>query len=62
MCSGAPARPGLPPCQPGRRGTDVSPFQPIDDGLLLNQLPSWAPERAIRQQILVDNPARLYGF
>jgi predicted TIM-barrel fold metal-dependent hydrolase len=48
--------------QLGRPATDVSPFQPIDDGLLLNQLPSWAPERAIRQQILVDNPARLYGF
>ena len=48
--------------QPGRPATDVNPFQPIDDGLLLNQLPSWAPERAIRQQILVDNPARLYGF
>jgi predicted TIM-barrel fold metal-dependent hydrolase len=28
----------------------------------LNQLPSWAAEQAIRQQILVDNPARLYGF
>jgi predicted TIM-barrel fold metal-dependent hydrolase len=47
---------------PGRPTTDVSPFQPIDDGLLLNQLPSWAPDAAIRRQILVDNPARLYGF
>jgi predicted TIM-barrel fold metal-dependent hydrolase len=48
--------------QPGRPATDVSPFQPIDDGRLLNQLPSWAPEPVIRRQILVDNPARLYGF
>jgi predicted TIM-barrel fold metal-dependent hydrolase len=47
---------------PGRPATDVSPFQPIDDGRLLNQLPSWAPQPAIRRQILVDNPARLYGF
>jgi predicted TIM-barrel fold metal-dependent hydrolase len=47
---------------PGRPATDVSPFQPIDDGRLLNQLPSWAPEPAVRRQILVDNPARLYGF
>jgi predicted TIM-barrel fold metal-dependent hydrolase len=48
--------------RPGRSATDVSPFQPIDDGRLLNQLPSWAPEPAIRRQILVDNPAHLYGF
>ena len=38
-----------------------SPF-PIDDGLLLNQLPKWAPDAAVRKKILVDNPARLYGF
>ena len=39
-----------------------TPLLQIDDGRLLNQLPVWAPEPAIRQQILVDNPARLYGF
>jgi predicted TIM-barrel fold metal-dependent hydrolase len=38
-----------------------SPF-PIDDGLLLNQLPKWAPDAAVRKKILVDNPARLYAF
>jgi predicted TIM-barrel fold metal-dependent hydrolase len=48
--------------QPGRPATDVSPFQLIDDGLLLNQLAAWAPAAALRRQILVDNPARLYGF
>ena len=47
---------------PGRAATDVAPFIPIDDGALLNQLPRWAPEPAVRKQILVDNPARLYGF
>jgi predicted TIM-barrel fold metal-dependent hydrolase len=25
-------------------------------------LPVWAPDAAIRKKILVDNPARLYGF
>jgi predicted TIM-barrel fold metal-dependent hydrolase len=40
----------------------VSPFIPIDDGRLLNQLAVWAPEPALRKKILVDNPARLYGF
>jgi predicted TIM-barrel fold metal-dependent hydrolase len=40
----------------------IKPFQAIDDGLLLNQLALWAPDAALRQKILVDNPARLYGF
>jgi predicted TIM-barrel fold metal-dependent hydrolase len=33
-----------------------------NDGALLDQLPDWAPELGLRQRILVDNPARLYGF
>jgi len=47
---------------PGRRPTDVTPMLQIDDGRLLNQLAVWAPDPAIRQKILIDNPARLYGF
>src|SRR6202163_3856018 len=47
---------------PGRKVSDVTPLFQIDDGRLLNQLPAWAPDAAIRQKILVDNPARLYGF
>ena len=39
----------------------AAPF-PIDDGLLFNQLAKWVPEEAVRKKILVDNPARLYGF
>jgi predicted TIM-barrel fold metal-dependent hydrolase len=46
----------------GRKATEVAPPLPIDDGLLLNQLPVWAPDTVIRKKILVDNPARLYGF
>jgi predicted TIM-barrel fold metal-dependent hydrolase len=42
--------------------TDISPPFPIDDGLVLNQLPKWVPDAATRKKILVDNPARLYGF
>ncbi len=48
--------------QPGRKPTDVTPLYQIDDGRLFNQLPVWAPDAAIRKAILVDNPARLYGF
>jgi predicted TIM-barrel fold metal-dependent hydrolase len=49
---------------PGRgvTRTDIAPPYPNDDGLLLNQLPKWVPDAATRKTILVDNPARLYGF
>ena len=33
-----------------------------DDADLLDLLLDWAPEEATRRMILVDNPARLYGF
>lgn len=46
----------------GRKPTEVAAPLPIDDGRLLNQLPVWAPDAATRKKILVDNPARLYGF
>jgi predicted TIM-barrel fold metal-dependent hydrolase len=47
---------------PGGKPTDVTPLLQIDDGRLLNLLPVWAPDAAIRRKILVDNPARLYRF
>jgi predicted TIM-barrel fold metal-dependent hydrolase len=46
----------------GNPATQVTPLLQIDDGRILNQLPLWAPDAAIRKKILVDNPARLYGF
>jgi predicted TIM-barrel fold metal-dependent hydrolase len=54
--------PHTAPTPPGKAPTDVTPLSPIDDGRLLNQLPLWAPDAAIREKILVANPARLYGF
>lgn len=47
---------------PGGKATDVTPFFKIDDGRIMNLLPDWAPDAAIRKKILTDNPARLYGF
>jgi predicted TIM-barrel fold metal-dependent hydrolase len=47
---------------PGRRTTDATPMKQIDDWALLNQLAVWEPDAAVRRKILVDNPARLYGF
>jgi predicted TIM-barrel fold metal-dependent hydrolase len=46
----------------GTSRTAIAPPYPSDDGMLLNQLPKWVPDPAIRAKILVDNPARLYGF
>jgi predicted TIM-barrel fold metal-dependent hydrolase len=33
-----------------------------DDGDLADMLIDWTPDEAQRKKILVDNPARLYGF
>jgi predicted TIM-barrel fold metal-dependent hydrolase len=50
----------------GRRGASfrdsIEPFHPIDDGAALNRLASWAGGEAVLRQILVSNPAQLYGF
>ncbi|HEX6464740.1 MAG TPA: amidohydrolase family protein [Vicinamibacterales bacterium] len=48
-----------------REGQDVSRISPdlqVDDVAVLNQLAVWAPDASLRHTILVENPARLYGF
>ncbi len=52
--------PGIP--VPGRSNAEITPFFQIDDGRVLNFLPKWVPEAAVRKTILVENPARLYGY
>ncbi len=47
---------------PGRPAAEVTPLWQVDDGLVLNQLPIWAPDAGLRRKILVDNPARIYEF
>ncbi|RQR68700.1 MULTISPECIES: amidohydrolase family protein [unclassified Burkholderia] len=42
--------------------TRIEPFRREDAGAALNQLLGWTDAAALRQQILVDNPARLYRF
>ena len=51
-----------PGSAPGRKITELSPNKEVDDGAVLNLLPVWVPDAATRRAILVDNPARLYGF
>ena len=48
-----------------RTGADrdkIEPFIRVDDGRALNRLAEWAGDRSRLTKILVDNPARLYGF
>jgi predicted TIM-barrel fold metal-dependent hydrolase len=52
--------PGTP--VPGRKNTEITPFFQIDDGRILNLLPVWVPDAAVRKTILVENPAKLFGF
>ena len=47
---------------PGRKSTDLALHRQTDDGRVMNMLAVWAPDAAMRKTILVDNPARLYGF
>lgn len=50
-----------PAGRPGKRNISVvEPFEPIDDRRALARLMAWAGDLA--KTILVDNPARLYGF
>jgi predicted TIM-barrel fold metal-dependent hydrolase len=46
----------------GNSPTAIALPYPNDDGAVLNLLPRWVPDPAIRKKILVDNPAALYGF
>jgi predicted TIM-barrel fold metal-dependent hydrolase len=45
-----------------RSRTDISPLQQTDDGRVFNLLAEWVPDAQTRRAILVENPARLYGF
>jgi len=40
----------------------VAQVAPPNDGDLVDQFCDWVPDEAVRRRILVDNPARLYGF
>jgi predicted TIM-barrel fold metal-dependent hydrolase len=42
--------------------TEITPLWQVDDGRIFDQLPIWAPDAALRKTILVENPAKLYGF
>jgi predicted TIM-barrel fold metal-dependent hydrolase len=41
---------------------EISPYQAIDNANLVRLFMEWCPDEAMRKVILVDTPARLYGF
>ncbi len=47
---------------PGHDYSQLLPWREIDDAVVLNLLPGWEPGAEVRKKILVDNPARLFGF
>ncbi|WP_233161304.1 MULTISPECIES: amidohydrolase [unclassified Achromobacter] len=47
---------------PGKLPTEVSPYRDIDPRGLRKEIDAWLPEARVREQVLVSNPARLYGF
>ena len=47
---------------PDRLPTAVTPGYRIDDARVLAQLAVWEPDADVRKIILVENPARLYGW
>ncbi|SOD30648.1 Predicted metal-dependent hydrolase, TIM-barrel fold [Variovorax sp. YR752] len=44
------------------RSTDLEPFRTEDDLRNFGLVGKWAPEESLRHRVLVDNPARLFGF
>lgn len=40
----------------------MEPFNPVDDGVALNRAAAWAGSAEHIRKLLVENPARLYGF
>jgi len=47
---------------PGRALSEVTPLYQIDDGRVFNLLAVWVPDAERRKTILVDNPAKLFGY
>lgn len=48
--------------EPGKAAQEVSAYRPIAPSTLLQGINAWLPGDALRERVLVSNPARLYGF
>ena len=48
--------------EPGKTEHQVSAYRQVGPVALLQGIYAWLPTAALRKQVLVDNPERLYGF
>lgn len=48
--------------EPGTAAHHVSAYRRIEPAILLQGIEAWLPNSTLRERVLVDNPARLYGF
>jgi predicted TIM-barrel fold metal-dependent hydrolase len=53
---------GGTPRPPTYRPTELEPFRQEDDVCNLDLVRQWAPDPAVWQSLLADNPARLFGW
>ena len=61
MLKAAPGQPGIETGDwPYIRSRRVG--KKPNDALLFDLLAQWAPDESVRNRILVENPAKLYGF
>ncbi len=47
---------------PGRKTTDVAPFEKVDDVGWLKRFVEMIPDGKMRELVLTENPGRLYGY
>ena len=48
--------------EPGKAAHEVSRYRDVAPATLAESIGQWLPDESLRRQVLVDNPARLYGF
>jgi predicted TIM-barrel fold metal-dependent hydrolase len=48
--------------EPGKTAHQLSAYREVKSTALMQGIHAWLPTAALRTQVMVDNPARLYGF
>jgi predicted TIM-barrel fold metal-dependent hydrolase len=47
---------------PGRKTTDVAPFEKVDDAAWFQRFLNMIPNAKAREMVMTENPGRLYGY
>jgi predicted TIM-barrel fold metal-dependent hydrolase len=48
--------------EPGKGAHETSAYRQLAPGAMRRGIESWLPDASVRRQVLVENPASLYGF